>query len=135
MADSAVAPTTEERMKPMKYLALIYAAPGAGPDYGTPEFGPYMDGYRKATETYQSDGVMLAGEALQDTSTATTVRVRNGKTETMDGPFAETKEQLGGFYMFDCANLDEAIRYAAMIPSAEHGSVEVRPIMEINFDQ
>ncbi|MCO6410017.1 MULTISPECIES: YciI family protein [Hoeflea] len=115
----------------MKYLALIYAAPGAGPDYGTPEFGPYMDGYRAATETYQRDGVMLAGEALQDTSTATTVRIRNGKTDTMDGPFAETKEQLGGFYLLDCANLDEAIRYAAMIPTAEHGSVEVRPIMEI----
>ena len=65
------------------------------------------------------------------TSTATTVRVRNGKTETMDGPFAETKEQLGGFYMFECANLDDAIKYAAMIPSAEHGSVEVRPVMEI----
>ena len=115
----------------MKYLALIYAAPDAGPDYGTPESGPYMDGYRRATETYKSDGVMLGGEALQDTSTATTVRVRNGKTETMDGPFAETKEQLGGFYLLDCANLDEAIRYAAMIPSAEHGSVELRPVMEI----
>ncbi len=91
MADSAVAPTTEEREEHMKYLALIYAAPGAGPDYGTPEFGPYMDGYRKATETYQGDGVMLAGEALQDSSTATTVRVRNGKTETMDGPVRRDK--------------------------------------------
>jgi len=90
-----------------------------------------MDGYRTATETYQRDGVMLGGEALQDTSTATTVRVRNGKTETMDGPFAETKEQLGGFYLLDCANLDEAIKYAAMIPSAEHGCVEIRPVMEI----
>jgi hypothetical protein len=127
-----VASIPEERKQTMKYLALIYAAPGAGPDYGTPEFGPFMDGYRKATETYQRDGVMLAGEALQDTSTATTVRVRNGKTETMDGPFAETKEQLGGFYMFECANLDDAIKYAAMIPTAEHGSVEVRPIMEID---
>jgi hypothetical protein len=115
----------------MKFIALIYTAPGVSPDYGTPEFGPFMEAYRLAGETYQRDGVMLAGEALQPTSTATTVRVRNGKTETMDGPFAETKEQLGGFYMFDCANLDEAIKYAAMIPSAEHGSVEVRPVMEL----
>jgi hypothetical protein len=115
----------------MKYLALIYAAPGADPDYDTPEFEPFMEGYRTATETYQRDGVMLAGEALEPTSTATTVRVRNGKTETMDGPFAETKEQLGGFYLFECANLDDAIRYAAMIPSAKNGSVEVRPVMEI----
>jgi hypothetical protein len=115
----------------MKFIALIYTAPGVSPDYGTPEFGPFIEAYRLAGETYQRDGVMLAGEALQPTSTATTVRVRNGKTETMDGPFAETKEQLGGFYMFDCANLDEAIKYAAMIPSAEHGSVEVRPVMEL----
>ncbi|KGF67112.1 DGPFAETKE family protein [Hoeflea sp. BAL378] len=116
----------------MKYLALIYTAPGASPDYGTPEFGPLMDAYRAAGEVYQRDGVMLGGEALQPTSMATTVRVRNGKTETMDGPFAETKEQLGGFYMFECANLDDAIRYAAMIPAAEHGSIEVRPVMELD---
>jgi len=125
-----VALENHEKEADMKYLALIYSAPGASPEYGTPEFGPFMEGYRKAGETYQRDGVMLAGEALQPTSTATTVRVRNGKTETMDGPFAETKEQLGGFYMFDCANLDEAIKYASMIPSAALGSVEVRPVME-----
>jgi len=112
----------------MKYLALIYAAEGAGPAENSPEFGEYMAGYQKATKTYQDDKVMLAGEALQGIETATSVRIRNGKTETMDGPFAETKEQLGGFYMFECANIDEAIKYAAMIPSAEHGTIEVRPI-------
>ena len=88
--------------------------------------------YQAANAVYARDGVKLAGEALQPTSSATTVRVRGGKTQTMDGPFAETKEQLGGFYMFDCASLDDAIRYAAMIPSAAHGSVEVRPIMDLS---
>lgn len=88
-----------------------------------------MGGYNNATETYKKDGVMLAGEGLQGTSAATTVRVRNGKTETMDGPFAETKETLSGFYLFDCANLDEAIKYAEMIPSAQFGSVEIRPVV------
>ncbi|UYV39377.1 YciI family protein [Rhodobacteraceae bacterium D3-12] len=62
---------------------------------------------------------------------ATCVRVRGGKTETMDGPFAETKEQLGGYYMFDCKDLDEALHYAAMIPVAETGTIEVRPVMEL----
>lgn len=113
----------------MKYLALIYSAPGSGPQYGTPEFGAFMGGYNIATETYKKDGAWIAGEGLQGTSTATTVRVRNGKTETMDGPFAETKETLAGFYLLDCANLDDAIKYAAMIPSAQFGSIEVRPVM------
>lgn len=114
----------------MKYLALIYSAAGATPAYGTPEFGPFMAAYQAANAVYARDGVQTAGEALQPASTATTVKVRGGKTETMDGPFAETKEQLGGFYVFDCPNLDEAIRYAAMIPTAAHGAVELWPVME-----
>jgi hypothetical protein len=115
----------------MKYLALIYTPAGASPQYGSPEFVSFMAAYQAANAVYARDGVMSAGEALQPTSTATTVRVRGGKTETMDGPFAETKEQLGGFYLFDCANLDDAIRYAAMIPSAAYGAVEIRPVMEL----
>jgi len=118
----------------MKYMALIYDAESSGAEEGTPEFDAMMTGYFKANETYTKDGVMVAGEALEPTSTATTVRVRGGKTETMDGPFAETKEQLGGFYIFDCENLDAAIRYAAMIPGAASGSVELRPVMEIPGD-
>jgi hypothetical protein len=114
----------------MKYLALIYSASNAGPKPGTPEFVEFMAGYTAATQRYKDDGVLLAGEGLKPTSTATTVRVRNGKAETMDGPFAETKEQLGGFYMLDCANLDDAIKYAALIPSAEFGCVEIRPVMD-----
>jgi hypothetical protein len=115
----------------MKYIALIYSAPGAAPQYGTAEFGPFMAAYQAATAVYVRDGVMRGGDALQPTATATTVRVRNGKTQTLDGPFAETKEQLGGYYIFDCANLDDAIKYAAMIPTAANGCVEVRPIMEL----
>ena len=112
----------------MKYMALIYTDPSTMmPE--SPDFGKMMPGYRLANETYQRDGVYVSGDALQPVSTATTVRVRNGKTETMDGPFAETKEQLAGFYILDCTNLDDAIRYASMIPGALHGAVEVRPIM------
>jgi hypothetical protein len=113
----------------MKYIALIYTNPGVLPQHGSAEFGPYMAGYEKATKRYREDGVFVTGDALQPTATATSVRVRKGKTETMDGPFAETKEQLGGFYILDCANLDEAIKYAAMIPDAAYGTVEIRPIM------
>lgn len=112
----------------MKYIALIYSAPGSSPAYGTPEFGPFMAAYLAANERFAKDGVLVAGEALEASSTATTLRIRDGRTETLDGPFAESKEQLGGFYIFDCATLDDALRYAAMIPTATYGSVEVRPI-------
>jgi hypothetical protein len=113
----------------MKYIALIYSDPQTSPAPGTENFGRMMGGYELCNKTYHADGVYVAGDALQPASTATTVRVRDGKTETMDGPFAETKEQLGGFYILDCETLDDAIRYAAMIPHAATGSVEVRPIM------
>ena len=116
----------------MKYLALIYSAQGSTPAYGTPEFGAFMGEYQAAHEAYAKEGAMLSGEALDNSSTATTVRVRDGKTETMDGAFVETKEQLGGFYLFECANLDEAIKYAAMIPTAKYGTVELRPVQEFS---
>lgn len=115
----------------MKYMALIYAEPGSSPAYGTPEFGAFMAAYQAANEAFARDGVLVVGEALEIASTATTLRVRGGKPETMDGPFADSKEQLGGFYIFDCANLDEALRYAAMIPTASYGAVEVRPIQDL----
>ena len=89
-----------------------------------------MEAYGKYAEELQGAGAMLAGEALQPTTTATTVQVRNGRTLTTDGPFAETKEQLGGFFMIEAKDLDEAIAWAAKIPSATSGSIEVRPIME-----
>lgn len=113
----------------MKYLALIYANEGTAPKPGTAEFTDELKAYKAASAKFQEDGVMLGGDALESVATATTVRVRNGKTETMDGPFVETKEQLGGYYMFDVETLDEAIKYASMIPSAKRGSIEVRPLM------
>ena len=114
----------------MKYMALIYSAPGAGPDYGTPEFEAMMQGYFAANEAFKKAGVFVAGDGLQGVETATSLRIRGGKTETMDGPFAETKEQLGGYYVFDCADLDAALKYAAMIPTAAYGTVEIRPLAE-----
>jgi hypothetical protein len=84
------------------------------------------------TEEVQQKNLMQGANALQPVATATTVRVRDGKTETTDGPFAETKEQLGGYYLLDCKDLDEAIEYAAKIPSARFGSIEIRPIMKFD---
>lgn len=115
----------------MQYLALIYAEDGAGPNPGDPDWDAYMAGYFAANEAYAKAGVMRGGNALQDTSTATSVRIRDGKLETMDGPFAETKERLGGYYLLDCKDLDQAIEMAALIPTAQHGTVELRPIMQI----
>ncbi|HTV67263.1 MAG TPA: YciI family protein [Rhizobiaceae bacterium] len=112
-------------------MALIYSDPSTVPAYGSAAFGPFMAAYQAANERFIKDGVLVAGEALENSSTATTLKVRNGKPETLDGPFAESKEQLGGFYIFDCASLDDALRYAAMIPTAATGSVEVRPIQNV----
>jgi hypothetical protein len=114
----------------MKYMALIYSDPALVPAYGSPEFGAMMQGYGAFNSKLKETGVLLAGHGLQDIDTATSLRVRGGKTETMDGPFAETKERLGGYYILECADLDEALRYAAMIPSAAYGTVEIRPLAE-----
>jgi hypothetical protein len=113
----------------MRYALLIYTAEQteAPPDdVMTAE----LDAYNAFTEHVKTRGAYEAGEALDSTSTATTVRVRDGKTLTTDGPYAETKEALGGFYLVEAADLDEAIAYAAMIPGALHGAIEVRPIYE-----
>jgi hypothetical protein len=116
----------------MKYMALIYSAENAGPQYGTPEFDQMIGDYMAVTEQFEKNGVLISGDGLQDVNTATTVSVRNGKVETIDGPFAETKEQLGGYYLFECNKLDDALKYAAMIPTAKYGRVEIRPLM--NYD-
>jgi hypothetical protein len=117
----------------MKYMCLLYSAPASGPEPkpGTPEFDAMMAPWNKVTNVFIKDGVMGGGDALMPPEMATRVRIRNGKTETMDGPYAETKEQLGGYYILDCADLDSAIRYAAMIPTATEGTVEVRPVMDM----
>ncbi|MEM7172972.1 MAG: YciI family protein [Pseudomonadota bacterium] len=114
----------------MKYMALIYMAEGREPTPDSAEFGPWMARWQEVTKIFEDAGVMRGGDPLEPTATATSVRVRGGKTETMDGPFAETKEQLGGYYILDCAHLDEAIKYASMLPAAELGTVEIRPIMD-----
>ncbi|MDJ1016755.1 MAG: YciI family protein [Paracoccaceae bacterium] len=119
----------------MQYLALIYSADGTGPQPGTEEWGAFMQGYADAGKTYHAEGVMQGGNALEHTSTATSVRVRDGKVETMDGPFAETKERLGGYYLLDCKDLDQAIRMAALIPTAQFGTVELRPIMQVELPE
>ncbi len=123
---------TQQRTKTMKYLALIYDAETNGPEPGSPEFEAYMGRWMEADQAFKDAGVYVGGEALEPSSTATRVQVRGGKTETMDGPFAETKEQLGGYYIFECKDLDEAIKYAAMIPVDETGTLEVRPIMDLS---
>jgi hypothetical protein len=114
----------------MKYLCTIYGdesqMAGATPD----QMAAMMKAYNAFGTESRDAGVMLDGEGLQPTSTATTVRVRDGERLLTDGPFAETKEQLAGFYMLDCANLDEAIEWASKIPGAASGSVEVRPVMD-----
>lgn len=113
----------------MQYMLLIYGDPAVEPQYGTPAFEKMMAGYAALSQRLVDDGAMRGGDGLQPVETATTVRVRKGKTETMDGPFATTKEHLGGYYLIDVPDLDAALKYAAMVPSAEYGSVEVRPVM------
>jgi hypothetical protein len=107
----------------MQYLLLIYVPTDATPDPA--EFGRWA----QYTQELQESGAMVSGDALQGLDTAATVRVRDGETLVTDGPFAETKEMLGGYYLIDVADLDAALGWAAKIPSVGYGSVEVRPVM------
>ncbi len=115
----------------MQYLIMVYHAEGTGPQPPAEEFNQMIQAYGDLTQEMQDRGVFLGGNPLEPVSTATTVRVRDGKSETIDGPFAETKEVLGGYYLLDCKDLDEAIEFAAKIPTAAFGSVEVRPVMDM----
>ena len=114
----------------MKYLCLIYENEQAWAATPQGEADAIMGEYFAFTDDYTKSGQVLGGNALQPTHTATTVRVRNGKVSTTDGPFAETREQLGGYYLVEAKDLNEAIQIAAKIPGARTGSIEVRPIME-----
>lgn len=116
----------------MQYLLAIYVDESDEPEPGSAEFDEYVGRYHVVTEEMRRAGVFEDGRPLEPVATATTVRVRSGRTLTTDGPFAETKEQLGGFYLLDCANLDEAIAWAERIPAAAHGSVEIRPILRLD---
>ena len=116
----------------MKYLCLIYENEQNWSHYTKNQGDAMMAEYGSFTQDIQKSGHRIGGEALQPTHTATTVRVRNGKVSTTDGPFAETKEQLGGYYLIEAKDLNDAIQVAAKIPSSRIGSIEVRPIMEMN---
>lgn len=116
----------------MKYMLLMYNDPAAEPAYGTPEFEQMMKGFFAANEKMKEDGVLIDGEGLQGVETATSLKIKSGKVETMDGPFAETREHLGGYYVIDVPDLDGALKYAAMVPSAHFGTVEIRPLMDYN---
>ena len=113
----------------MQYMLLIYDAEKDWARVSDAERANVLAEYGTFTEGIVKSGHFKAGDALQPTSTATTVRVRDGKTMTTDGPFAETKEQLGGYYLIEAKDLDDAVAIAARIPSARNGSIEVRPVM------
>jgi len=114
----------------MKYLCLIYSEEVQWDKFKKDEIEKMMLGYREFTAGIMQSGHYVDGNRLHPAHAATTVRVRNGKVSTTDGPFAETKEQLGGYYMVQAKDLNEAIQLASRIPGASYGSVEVRPIME-----
>ncbi|MDU0353178.1 YciI family protein [Paraglaciecola aquimarina] len=111
----------------MQFLALIYGAEGQD----DVDMQTLIEQYTAFEAEAGAAGILGGGNALEPVSTATSVRLRQGKPEITDGPFAETKEQLGGYYLFECKDLDEALMWAAKIPSARYGTVEVRPIMII----
>jgi hypothetical protein len=115
----------------MHYLLLIYTPTEGGPS--PEELQAQLPAWMQYTQNLQDAGVMVSGDALQGLDTAATVRVREEETLVVDGPFAETKEMLGGYYLIDVPDLDSALAWAAKIPSVGYGSVEVRPIMV--FDQ
>jgi hypothetical protein len=113
----------------MQYMLLIYNSPSSWDSLTEAEQGEIFGAYGTFTEELQSSGKMVAGDALQPISTATSIRIREGETLTTDGPFAETKEVLGGYYLIDVDTLDEALEWGAKIPGATYGTIEVRPIV------
>jgi hypothetical protein len=116
----------------MKYLCLIYDQESTMATMSQADVQAFMGEYFAFTEGIKKSGHYLGGEALKPVNTATTVRMRNGKMSTTDGPFAETKEQLGGFYLIEARDLNDALQIASRIPSARTGSIEVRPVEVFN---
>jgi hypothetical protein len=113
----------------VQYMLLIYGDHDSWETLSDEAKGSMYAKYSAFTEELRGSGKLVAGDALQSIATATSVRVRNGKTLTTDGPFAETKEALGGYYLIDVDTLDEALEWAAKIPGAAYGTVEVRPVV------
>jgi hypothetical protein len=113
-----------------QYMLLIY-----GPSDRTPspeEMAAALPRWNEYTQSLQEAGIMRAGDALHGADSATTVRVRDGETQVTDGPFAETKETLGGYYLIECPDLDTALKHAARMPNISYGSVEVRPVVDFS---
>ncbi len=119
----------------MKYLCLIYDEEQKLRSMPKTESDAFMGEYFAFTEGIRKSGHYVGGEALQPVETATTVRVRNGKVSTTDGPFAETKEQLGGFYLINAKDLNDAVQVASRIPSARIGTIEIRPVVDFSRQQ
>ena len=112
----------------MKFLALIYAEEGGWESLSDDERSAVYAEYSAFANDGRAAGVVVGGDELGATRSATTVRVRNGQTDVTDGPYAETKEALGGYFLLECSSMDEALDWAARIPAAKHGAIEVRPV-------
>ena len=115
----------------MRYMLLIYSREAQWNEMTEQQHGQVYGEYMAFTESIKKSGHYKAGDPLQPTSSATTIRTKNGKTVATDGPFAETREQLGGYYIVEAKNLDEANEIGARVPGAKYGSIEVRPIMDM----
>lgn len=117
----------------MQYMLMIYRSEAVEPAPDTSEFGELMNNFSKFTNELRDKNKLVGFGALGKIESSTTVQVRQGKTITLDGPFAETKEQFGGYYIVDCEHLDEAIEYASKIPFAKLGSIEIRPLVPLDL--
>ncbi len=112
----------------MKYMLLDYANHSESPQYSPEQAKAAIQAWIDVVTEMRAAGVLVANDGLRPVTDATTVRVRNGQRVISDGPFAETHEQLGGYFMLDCKDLDEAIDWAAKLPGAKYGSIEIRPV-------
>ena len=119
----------------MQYMLLIYSDEKAAAAMPKADVNKMLPAYEAYTKALQGAGALLAGDRLRPTDSASTVRVREGKTQVLDGPYAETKEQLGGYYMIEAADLDAALSWAQRCPGAAHGAIEVRPIWPLNEER
>ncbi len=115
----------------MQYLLMIYGGEAAMQNRSQEEIGRVVGAFMAYTEAVKSAGVLVGSNRLRPTNTATTVRIADGKTQVLNGPYAETREQLGGYYLIDVPDLDAALSWAARCPGAEYGTIEVRPVWEM----
>jgi hypothetical protein len=114
----------------MKYMLLLWGDESQWEDMSEADTAAEMERWDAYTAELTKAGALVSGEGLQPSATSTTLRVKDGERLLSDGPFAETKEQLGGFYVIDCKNLDEALDWAAKLPSVAYGPTEIRPVMD-----